>query len=92
MAITAQEVLIKWLISTAKSSDPWFYTYDLEAQVPIYGKLAHQKVHTASTYARAFRKLRNSNALAMKGYQLNEIENRKEKVKGWKITKMTNDT
>tara|TARA_R110002051_G_scaffold325107_1_gene425778 strand:- start:575 stop:853 length:279 start_codon:yes stop_codon:yes gene_type:complete len=91
MVITAEGVLISWLISTAKSSDPWFYSYDLERQVPIYGELAHHKFHTASTYARVFRKIRNSNVLAMKGYQLTEIENRKEKVKGWKVSKMKND-
>ena len=66
----------------------------LEEKVPIYGKIAHQKRHTASTYSRAFRKLRNSNMhkLEIRGYELKDIEHSKMKVKGWKIIKSENTT
>jgi hypothetical protein len=87
--MTTEKILIAWLLSIYKSSDPWFHSYDLEAQVPIYGRLAHQKEHTASTYSRAFRKLRESNKLAAKGYKLEDIVNKNTKAKGWKIVKDT---
>lgn len=87
--MTTEKILISWLKSTANSSDPWFYTYTIEEQVPLYGKLAHQKHHTASTYSRAFRKLRESNTLWKHGYELTEItEHKNKKVKGWKIEKI----
>tara|TARA_R100000742_G_C4276602_1_gene97797 strand:- start:869 stop:1138 length:270 start_codon:yes stop_codon:yes gene_type:complete len=87
--MTAEKIVIKWLTSRANSSEPWFYSYNLEAEVPTYGRLAHQKVHTASTYARAFRKLRENNTLERYAYKLIEItENKNKKVKGWKIEKI----
>jgi len=87
--MTAEKIIIKWLFSRASGSDPWFYSYNFESEVPMYGKLAHQKVHTASTYSRAFRKLRESNTLKRYGYQLIEItENKNKRVKGWKIEKI----
>tara|TARA_R110002012_G_scaffold44404_1_gene119096 strand:+ start:495 stop:764 length:270 start_codon:yes stop_codon:yes gene_type:complete len=87
--MTAEKIVIKWLVSSANSSDPWFYSYNLESEVPMYGKLAHNKIHTGSTYARAFRKLRENNTLERYGYKLREItENKNKKVKGWKIEKI----
>ena len=50
--MTAEKILVKWISSRQKSSTPWFYSFDLESEVPTYGRLAHQKVHTASTYSR----------------------------------------
>ena len=87
--MTTEKILISWLKSTANSSDPWFYTYTIEEQVPLYGKLAHQKQHTASTYSRTFRKLRENETLWKHGYRLIEItEHKNKKVKGWKIEKI----
>jgi hypothetical protein len=84
--MTAEKIIIKWLIGEAKSSDPWFYTYDFEQRVPMYGRLAHQKVHTASTYSRAFRKIRESNTLRRYGLTLEEITHKDNKgIKGWKV-------
>ena len=84
--MTAEKILVKWISSRQKSSTPWFYSFDLESEVPTYGRLAHQKVHTASTYSRAFRKIRESNKLEAMGYRLEEIKSGK-KAKGWKIIK-----
>tara|TARA_B100001094_G_C18079975_1_gene744646 strand:- start:497 stop:757 length:261 start_codon:yes stop_codon:yes gene_type:complete len=84
--MTAEKIIIKWLMRLAKTNSPWFYTFDMEAEVPVYGKLAHQKIHTASTYSRAFRKLRESNKLDAMGYKLEEIT-KDTKAKGWKIIK-----
>tara|TARA_R100000951_G_scaffold116515_3_gene128732 strand:+ start:3087 stop:3359 length:273 start_codon:yes stop_codon:yes gene_type:complete len=85
--MTAKTVLLNWLQSTAQSSDPWFYSYDLEQQVPTYGRLKHNKVHTASTYARAFRTLRSENTdlLDALGLRLIEIKHNESRAKGWKI-------
>ena len=85
--MTTEQILIKWLISKANSSDPWFYSFDLEDELPLYGRLAHQKIHTASTYSRTFRKFRENNRIQTLGYKLEEINNQKAKVKGWKIVK-----
>lgn len=84
--MTAEKIIIKWIVSRANGSDPWFFSYNLESEVPLYGKLAHQKIHTASTYSRAFRKLRESNKLKAMGYKLEEIK-KDTKAKGWKIIK-----
>jgi len=88
--MTSEKIIIKWLSSRVNSSDPWFYTYNFESEVPTYGRLAHQKVHTASTYSRAFRKLRESNTLERYGLKLEEIKhNDNGAIKGWKIVKST---
>ena len=85
--MTTQDVLVKWLIS--KSGD-FFYSYDLESELPTYGRLAHQKMHTASTYSRVFRKLRETNILDRYGYKLEEIKHKDNgKVKGWRVVKNT---
>ncbi len=83
--MTAQDIVIAW-IKSIKAKSPMFYSYDLESSLPLYGRLAHQKLHTASTYARAFRKIRESNTLKAHGISLEEIEHTNRKVKGWKIT------
>jgi hypothetical protein len=56
--------------------------------VPVYGRLAHQKVHTPSTYSRAFRKIREGNTLMRLGIELEEYINSDTKVKGWKIKRL----
>jgi hypothetical protein len=43
-------------------------------------------MHTGSTYARAFRKIREENTLSRHGLKLEEVEHSNSKVKGWKIT------
>jgi hypothetical protein len=86
--MTSEKIIIKWLSSRVNSSDPWFYSYNFESEVPMYGRLAHQKIHTASTYSRAFRKLRESNTLSRYGLKLEEIKHKDNgAVKGWKIIK-----
>lgn len=84
--MSVSSILVSWIKSRANGSDPWFFSYNLESEVPLYGKLAHQKIHTASTYSRAFRKLRESNKLKAMGYKLEEIK-KDTKAKGWKIIK-----
>lgn len=86
--MTTQDIVIQWLIGRANSSDPWFYSYNLESEVPAYGRLAHGKTHTASTYSRVFRKIRENNLLKKYGLMLEEVKhNNNEKVKGWKVVK-----
>ena len=82
--MTAEEIVIAWIKSIRNKSDV-FYSYDLEGALPLYGRLAHQKLHTASTYARAFRKIRESKTLNKHGIKLEEVEHKSGKVKGWKI-------
>ena len=82
--MTAEDIVIAW-IKSIKSKNDVFYSYDLEGALPLYGRLAHQKQHTASTYARAFRKIRESNTLKKHGIKLEEVEHNSGKVKGWKI-------
>tara|TARA_Y100000768_G_scaffold142371_1_gene106064 strand:- start:9048 stop:9299 length:252 start_codon:yes stop_codon:yes gene_type:complete len=82
--MTAEEIVIAW-IKSIKNKNDVFYSYDLEGALPLYGRLAHQKLHTASTYARAFRKIRESNTLKAHGITLEEVEHTSGKVKGWKI-------
>ena len=82
--MTAEDIVIAW-IKSIKSKNDIFYSYDLEGALPLYGRLAHQKIHTASTYARAFRKIRESNTLRKHGIKLEEVEHKSGKVKGWKI-------
>ena len=82
--MTAEDIVIAW-IKSIKSKNDVFYSYDLEGALPLYGRLAHQKQHTASTYARAFRKIRESNPLRKHGIKLEEVEHKSGKVKGWKI-------
>ena len=82
--MTAEDIVIAW-IKSIKSKNDVFYSYDLEGALPLYGRLAHQKQHTASTYARAFRKIRESNTLKKHGIKIEEVEHKSGKVKGWKI-------
>lgn len=82
--MSAKDIVIGW-IKSIKTSNPVFYSYDLEGSLPTYGRLVHQKMHTASTYARAFRKIRESNTLKRHGIKLEEVQHNKSKVKGWRI-------
>jgi len=86
--MSVSSILVNWMKSRANGSDPWFYSYTLETEVPMYGKLAHQKLHTASTYSRGFRKLREGNTLELAGIRLVEFKESDKRVKGWKIEKL----
>lgn len=88
MRATVQDIIARWIKS--KSLDSVFYSFDIESDLPIYGRLAYQRVHTASTYSRTFRSLRESNGLDKHGIELEEVGhngtlNFNGKVKGWKI-------
>jgi hypothetical protein len=86
--MTAKKIVLRWIDNRFKSN-PVFYSYDFEESVAMYGKLAHRKMHTPSTYSRAFRTIR-SNAnddLERIGYLLEEIKNGKVS-KGWRIKKL----
>ena len=67
--MTASDIVIAWIKSKKGNTDV-FWSYDLESSLPTYGRLAHQKIHTASTYARAFRKIRESNTLKVNGWKI----------------------
>tara|TARA_R110002051_G_scaffold325826_1_gene431762 strand:+ start:5937 stop:6206 length:270 start_codon:yes stop_codon:yes gene_type:complete len=86
MRISVQDIIARWIKS--KSIDSVFYSFDIESDLPIYGRLAHQRVHTASTYSRGFRTLREGNALSSHGIELEEVGHNSsvnKRVKGWKI-------
>lgn len=88
MAMSAKDIVLLWIENRANGNNvmPAFWSYEFEEKIVIYGKLAHQKVHTASTYARAFRDIRSSDALSRFGFALEEIK--EGKVKGWKINRL----
>jgi len=90
LRVTADSIITNWIIGKYKNnSDNIFYSYDFESEVPGYGRLVHQKTYTVSTYSRAFRKMRESNTLEKFGYELEEVEHFKSKVKGWKVKKQS---
>jgi len=83
--MSTKDIVIAW-IKSMKGKTEVFYSYDLESSLPLYGRLAHQKLHTASTYSRAFRQIRESETLNAHGIKLEEVEHNKNgKIKGWKI-------
>jgi|TARA_B100000073_G_scaffold49785_1_gene36678 hypothetical protein len=83
--MTIENIVINWIKSRARSN-PNFYSYEFEESIPAYGRLTEQKVHTASSYSRSFRKIRESNTLDKHGIKLTEIQHENNsKVKGWKI-------
>lgn len=86
--MSVSSILVSWIKSRANGSDPWFFSYNLESEVPMYGKLAHQKLHSASTYSRGFRKLREGNTLEIAGLRLVEFKEKDKRVKGWKVEKL----
>ena len=87
MAVSAKEIVIHWIQNRSNTNDPAFWSYEFEEKIVVYGRLAHQKQHTASTYSRAFRDIRSSNMLSKYGIELEELT-KDSKVKGWKINKL----
>jgi hypothetical protein len=85
--MTAKKIVLRWIDNRYKSN-PVFYSFDFESSVSTYGKLAHQKEHTPSTYSRAFRAIRSSDDLERMGYKLEEIKSEKVS-KGWRILKLS---
>jgi len=84
--MTAKTILLNWITekSTKGSSHNVFYSYDIELTVPVYGKIKYGKIHTASTYSRIWRELRENNVLEVLGIGIREItHNKNKKVKGW---------
>ena len=86
--MTAKKIVLLWLTNQLKNRSKVFYSYDFENEIGNYGRLAHQKVHTPSTYSRAFRAIRSSSDLERMGLTLTEIES-KGNTKGWKIAKLS---
>lgn len=87
--MTAKKIVLHWIQNQMKNRSKVFYSYDFETQIGNYGRLAHQKVHTPSTYSRAFRTIRSSDNLFRMGIKLIEIKDVKGKAKGWKIEKLS---
>ena len=83
--MTAKTIVINWLDSLENGEV--FYSHNFESQVPYYGKVKYNKIHTASTYSRAFRKLREENIFTdeLMGFALKEVKSATNgKIKGWK--------
>ena len=81
--MTAKTIVINWLDSLDMGEV--FFSHNFESQVPYYGKVKYNKIHTASTYSRAFRTIRSDNALLEAcGIRLQEVKHNNERVKGWK--------
>ena len=85
----AKEIVLLWIENQFKNRNRVFWSYDFENLISTYGRLAHQKIHTPSTYSRAFRKIREENTLTRFGLELEIIKNNNNKAKGWKIKKMS---
>ena len=89
--MTAKTILLNWVSEQAdKSSNNEFYSYDIELNVPLYGKLKYGKIHTASTYSRLWRELRETPELFESlDIMLEEVKHMKQKkVKGWMAINM----
>jgi hypothetical protein len=84
--MTAKNIVLHWIDNRLKSN-PLFYSFDFESTIATYGKLAHLKTHSPSTYSRAFRTIRSSDDLQKRGLKLDEIKNEKVS-KGWIIKKL----
>lgn len=83
--MTAKTIVINWLDSLENGEV--FFSHNFESQVPYYGKVKYNKIHTASTYSRAFRKLREENLFTdeVMGFALKEVKSATNgKIKGWK--------
>jgi hypothetical protein len=83
--MTAKTIVINWLDSLENGEV--FFSHNFESQVPYYGKVKYNKIHTASTYSRAFRKLREENLFTdeLMGFALQEVKSATNgKIKGWK--------
>ena len=83
--MTAKTIVINWLDSL--DNGEVFYSHNFESQVPYYGQVKYNKIHTASTYSRAFRKLREENIFTdeLMGFALEEVKSvTNGKIKGWK--------
>ena len=87
MAKSAKDIVIHWIQNRSNTNEPAFWSYEFEEKIVTYGRLAHLKSHTASTYSRAFRDIRSSNMLSKYGIELEELT-KGSKVKGWKINKL----
>lgn len=87
MKTKAIDIVLYWLENQFKRKRA-FYSFDFETEIVNYGRLAHQKVHTPSTYSRAFRTVRSSDALEKRGYKLKDIKHNESKSKGWIIEKL----
>jgi len=84
----AKEIILHWIENKYRSNNKHFFSFDFENEIANYGRLAHQKVHTPSTYSRAFRAIRSSNSITRRGFQLEEVKHSNNKSKGWRIKKI----
>jgi hypothetical protein len=83
--MTAKTIVINWLDSLENGEV--FFTWNFESQVPHYGKIKYNKIHTASTYSRAFRQVRQEDIInkELMGFALTEVKSATNgKIKGWK--------
>lgn len=90
--MTAKTILLNWVSEKADNPGSMneFYSYDIELNVPLYGKLKYGKIHTASTYSRLWRELReNPQLFDSLDILCREIKhNTQKKVKGWSVINM----
>lgn len=64
----------------------YLHNYDIEMKLVEYGK-SLGKLHTAETYLRAFREIREKNLFSTK-YKIEEIKVPQKRTKLFKITKV----
>lgn len=84
----AKEIILNWIDNRFRNRNDIFYSFDFENEISNYGRLAHQKMYTPSTYSRAFRAIRSSSALSRRGYELETLIHKNGKSKGWKINRI----
>jgi len=86
--VKAKEIILNWIDNRFRNGTHVFYSFDFENEISNYGRLAHQKTYTPSTYSRAFRTIRSSDTLNRRGYELETLTHQNRKSKGWRITRI----
>ena len=86
--LKAKDIILLWIENQYRNREKVFWSYDFENVIHNYGRLAHRKVHTPSTYSRAFRTIRSSDTLNRRGYELETLTHQNRKSKGWRITRI----
>ena len=82
---TCEEIILLWLKERIESGELTVATHEIEGQLVSYGKLYYDKIHTPSTYSRAWRKIRQEEKYVKVDIdQIKEITDSKTETT-WKI-------
>ena len=82
---TCEEIILLWLKERIESGELTVATHEIEGQLVSYGKLYYDKIHTPSTYSRAWRKIRQEEKYVKVDIdQIKEVNNNQTETT-WKI-------